>query len=259
MIKTAPLLLAFVGLAFAQDKTMSCSDRNWSGDRKQFCEIREQNIPYSGRLSVDAGQNGGISVKGWNQSGVLVRAKVEAWADTEGDARALANQVRLELSAGMVRPQGPESRRRESWGVSFEIFVPQRADLNLTAHNGGISISDVAGRIEFDTTNGGVSLRRLRGDVKGQTRNGGLDVELAGTRWDGQQLDVRTANGGIKMAVPANYSATLETGTVNGKLNVDFPVQVQGDLSRRLTLNLGSGGPLVRAMTTNGGVKIQKI
>ncbi|MBX9601583.1 MAG: hypothetical protein K2X35_11275 [Bryobacteraceae bacterium] len=259
MIKTAPLLLAFAGLAFAQDKTMSCNDRNWNGDRKQFCEIREQNIPYSGRLSVDAGRNGGITVKGWNQSGVLVRARVEAWGDTEADARSMVNQTRLDLSAGMVRAQGPETRARESWSVSFEIFVPNRADLNLTAQNGGIGISDVTGRIEFDTVNGGVTLRRLGGDVKGETRNGGLDVELAGSRWEGQQLDVTTANGGVKMAIPANYSARLETGTVNGKINVDFPVQVQGDISRRLSLNLGSGGPLVRAITTNGGVKIQKI
>jgi len=85
-----------------------------------------------------------------------------------------------------------------------------------------------------------------------------LVVELDGSRWDGEELDVRTTNGGIVMSVPDNYSAHLETGTVNGHLSIDFPVTVQGRITRELAVNLGSGGATVRAMTTNGGVRIKR-
>jgi hypothetical protein len=34
---------------------------------------------------------------------------------------------------------------------------------------------------------------------------------------------------------------------------------VQGKLNKQITLNLGSGGPLVKAMTTNGGVRVKRI
>ena len=61
------------------------------------------------------------------------------------------------------------------------------------------------------------------------------------------------------MAVPENYSAHLEAGTVNGDLSIDFPVTVQGRITRELEVNLGAGGPTVRAMTTNGGVKIKRL
>jgi DUF4097 and DUF4098 domain-containing protein YvlB len=94
--------------------------------------------------------------------------------------------------------------------------------------------------------------------VRGGTTNGGLVVELDGPQWDGETLDVKTTNGGIVMSLPENYSAHLETGTVNGHLSVDFPVTVQGRITRELAVNLGSGGPTVRAMTTNGGVKIRR-
>jgi DUF4097 and DUF4098 domain-containing protein YvlB len=82
-------------------------------------------------------------------------------------------------------------------------------------------------------------------------------VQLTGDRWDGEELDVTTTNGGIVMSMPANYSAHLETGTVNGSLQIGFPVTVQGN-TRELAVNLGSGGPTIRARTTNGGVRINR-
>ena len=69
---------------------------------------------------------------------------------------------------------------------------------------------------------------------------------------------METQNGGVRMSIPSNYSARLETGTVNGRLNIDFPVTVQGRIGRSIEAQLGSGGPLVRVRTSNGGVNIRK-
>ena len=170
----------------------------------------------------------------------------------------MAKQIRIETSGAKIYASGPDNRRDYHWDVSYEVFVPRRSDLSLEAHNGGIAIADVSGRIDFRVTNGGVVLKRVGGNVKGGATNGGLVVELTGDHWEGDSLDVSTTNGGIVMSIPENYSAHLETGTVNGNLSVDFPVTVQGRISKELAVNLGSGGATVRAMTTNGGVKIRK-
>ncbi len=61
------------------------------------------------------------------------------------------------------------------------------------------------------------------------------------------------------MSIPENYSAHLQTGTVNGGINVDFPVTVQGNINKQLAVNLGSGGATVKAMTTNGGVRVKRV
>jgi len=116
----------------------------------------------------------------------------------------------------------------------------------------------VNGRIDFTALNGGVVLKKCGGSVHGSTTNGGLVVELSGDHWDGETLDVTTTNGGVSMSIPENYSAHLQTGTVNGSISVDFPVTVQGRLTKELALNLGSGGATVKAMTTNGGVRIKR-
>jgi DUF4097 and DUF4098 domain-containing protein YvlB len=136
--------------------------------------------------------------------------------------------------------------------------VPRETDLSLKTYNGGISITEVSGRIEFDAHNGGVSLQRLAGMVRGQTLNGGLSIDLVGPRWNGEGIDVKTMNGGVNLSIPSDYSARLETSTVNGGLKVEFPVTVQGEISRELSLNLGNGGPTIRAVTTNGGVSVRK-
>ena len=257
-------LLTFTGVAaFAQrdrDRSLSCRENNWYNDRLVGnCEIREQTLAPSGTIAIDGRQNGGVSVKGWDQNQILVRARVQTGAPTAAEAQALGQQVRIETSGTKIFASGPEGRQNYHWDVSYEVFVPRRADLSLETHNGGIAIADVNGRIEFSAVNGGVVLKRVGGAVKGSTTNGGLVVELSGDRWDGETLDVSTTNGGVIMSVPENYSAHVETGTVNGSVNTDFPVTVQGRITKQLALNLGSGGATVRAMTTNGGVHLKKL
>ena len=106
--------------------------------------------------------------------------------------------------------------------------------------------------------NAGLTLRRVGGDDRAQTQNGGLHIELAGSRWEGTALDVETKNGGVRLNLPANYSAQLETGTVHGRVEIDFPVVIHAGRQRLFTTTLGSGGPKVRAMTTNGSVVVRK-
>jgi len=257
-------LLSLASLfALAQDKgskeSLACRD-NWYSERLVgHCEVREQTIAASGGvLSIDGRQNGGVSVKGWDQNQILVRARVQTGATTAGEAEELAKQITIETGGGKIFASGPDNRRDYHWDVSYEVFVPRRSDLSLETHNGGIALVGVNGRIEFNALNGGVVLKQVGGNVHGTTTNGGVVVELAGDRWDGETLDVRTTNGGIVMSVPENYSAHLETGTVNGSLSIDFPVTVQGRITREIAVNLGSGGPTVRAMTTNGGVRIRR-
>jgi DUF4097 and DUF4098 domain-containing protein YvlB len=169
----------------------------------------------------------------------------------------MADEIRLEVG-DEIRADGPSTRWRSSWSVSYEIHVPRKMSLDLRATNGGISIENVDGRLEFETTNGGITLDGVSGNVRGETSNGGVDVHLTGDRWNGEGLDVRSTNGGVQVTIPSNYSARLETGTTNGGMDIGFPVTVQGRLNRHLTTQLGEGGPLVRVTTTNGGVTLRR-
>ncbi len=256
-------IVGFIGVAPAQKKSESsleCRDGRGDDRLQSHCEIKEQTLSAGGIITVDGKQNGGISIKGWERNEVLVRSRIESQAPTQAEADQLAREVRVETAGLSIHAEGPQTREDYQWYVSYEIFVPRRSDLSLQAHNGGISISDVSGRIDFKTMNGGVTLRRVGGSVRGSTTNGGVHVELAGVRWDGEELNVKTTNGGVNINMPNNYSAHLETSTVNGNLSSDFPLNVplteRGRMPKDISVDLGSGGSPIRVTTTNGGVRV---
>jgi hypothetical protein len=257
-------LCAGAGVARAQESDeqwmAGCKDRG-RDDRARHCEVRQLQVAAGGTLRVDSSPNGGISVNGWDQGTVAARARVEAQAPTEQEARDLAAKVVVETADGL-KATGPRSGDGRSWSVSFLVSAPRHTDLVLHGTNGGIAVDGVSAKIEAQTTNGPLSLRRLAGEVHATTTNGPIDVVLDGTSWNGAGLDVEATNGPIKITVPAGYSAELDAGTVNGPLRVGVPVTVQGDVAsgRRSQVagTLGSGGARIRARTTNGPLSINQ-
>jgi DUF4097 and DUF4098 domain-containing protein YvlB len=170
----------------------------------------------------------------------------------------MVEDIRIEVSSRSIEADGPDQRKNESWGVSYELMVPNDTDLDLETMNGGIELADLDSRIRLTAVNGGVHLAGMAGDVEGRTTNGGLHVVLDGAEWDGAGLDLRTTNGGIALTIPEDYSAQLETGTVNGGIEVDFPITVRGRIGREINATLGDGGAPIRVRTTNGGVRIEE-
>ena len=238
-----------------------CQDsRNSFGPNRSasHCEVRQSTLSGQQTIDVDAGANGGIAVRGWDSADVHVRARVSAYAPTDAEARAIVSQVTLSTTGGRIRAEGPDMRRDASWSASFEVLVPRNAGLTLNAQNGGLSLGNFSGSANMRTVNGGVAVADVSGDIRGRTQNGGITADLTGRSWGGRGLDLETTNGGVSLNVPADYSAELETGTVNGGMRVDFPVTVQGRLSQQIRTRLGSGGPPIRAVTTNGGVNIRR-
>src|SRR5262249_1124750 len=140
----------------------------------------------------------------------------------------------------------------------YDVWVPRQTDLHVSTHNGGISVEDMDARLDLGAMNGGIALRSVSGDVKGETTNGPLNVDLDGDRWQGAGLDLPPTNAPVNIGIPRGYSAKLETGTVNGGMRVDFPITLQGTIGRRITTQLGNGGPPIRAVTTNGPVIIRQ-
>jgi hypothetical protein len=255
------LLLPYAASAQDDDRVqhwLENCQRGWNNDRAQFCEVRAVTIQPQAKLRVDGRENGGVAFYGWGRNEVKVVALVQAQAYDERDAAALAKEIRVLTDGGRVHAEGPSWRNGASWSVSYRIYVPNRSNLEAITQNGGVAAEGVQGDMDFQARNGGINLIDVGGDVRAETTNGGVSASLAGNTWQGRGLDLRTTNGGVSLDIPRGYNARLETGTTNGGMRVDFPITVQGLIGKRITTQLGSGGPLVRVVTTNGGVRVSE-
>lgn len=236
----------------------NCERESRGREGERFCTAFETTVPRTnGTLVVDGRVNGGVTVIGTSRRDVLVIARIEANAGSEARAEEIAKAITIRTDGGKIHADGPDTRRREWWSVNYEIEVPAQSDLDLAAQNGGISVEGVTGTLRLETINGGIHLDGVGGDVVAETTNGGLHIVLEGTQWAGKGLDATTTNGGVRATIPRNYSAHLVTGTVNGGVDIDFPVTVQGKIGRRITTDLGRGGATIRMVTMNGGVDIR--
>jgi hypothetical protein len=262
MVIGAATLMLGAGTAQAQEMRSAADWCRESGEWRESggraCDVREYTVAGNS-VDVNAGKNGGVRVIGGSRAYTLVRARVVATGESQADADALVKQVQVSTQGGKVTAAGPErTGDRRGWHVSFEVWVPNRADVSARTSNGGISIADVAGTVGFEAVNGGVSLKRVSGDVRGKTVNGGVNVELEGDHWDGAGLDAQTTNGGVSIKVPDGYSCQLAVATVNGGVRSDFPLSLQGRLDRNINVTLGAGGAPIRVATTNGGVHLKR-
>jgi hypothetical protein len=246
-----------------QEWVENCRRNNHNGNRVSHCEFRETRIPARSSLRVDAGQNGGVSVRAHDGRDIVVQARVQSWARNDGAARELAGRIRVDTD-GTIHASGPDSEGRDrGWAVSYEILVPARTNLDVEAHNGPIAVSDLSGDMDLRTVNGPIALNELSGDVEARTQNGPVTVTLAGRRWSGEGLDVETVNGPVTVRMPRGYAAHLESSTVHG------PIRAPGSLRTerrdrwspggRINSDVNGGGPTIRAVTTNGPVNIQEM
>ena len=236
----------------------SCRD-DWQNDRVSHCEVREFSYPRGKELvAIDGGQNGGMTVMGWDRDEVRILYRVIVRARTEERARELASQVQLEMAKGWLSPQGTfDSSRNEWWTIEVKAWVPRASDLALRTLNGPMSVRNVRSTMILTTTNGPVSLVDLGGAVEARVQNGPLHVALSGARWDGAGLDAEAQNGPLTLSLPANYSTRLTTGTINGPFDFDYAIETP---RRRawVRTTLGKGGPPVRVVTNNGPFHIRE-
>ena len=128
-------ILALAGITTAQSNINVddnwCDHDDWTDGHDRYCEVREFTLDGNRDvIRVDANPNGGIKVQGWDKDHILVRAKVVANARSKNEAAALARDVELDTD-GTIKANGPKSRRREWYSVSYEIFAPAKSNVDL--------------------------------------------------------------------------------------------------------------------------------
>jgi DUF4097 and DUF4098 domain-containing protein YvlB len=256
-----------------------CRDHLRVGNDDYRASVRDEEtktIPNQ-PLTIKAEQNGGIQVTTWDKPEVSLKLCKQIAVDDESEGRRLLAQTRLEINGSNISIRTPEENHH-SLGTLLLVKAPKNAYLNLSVHNGGVSLSGFIGTAEAHAENGGISFRRSSGKLTAEAQNGGISIKDCGgdvsakvengglsialpEHWEGKGLEAHAHNGGLVVAVPKTFNGGLEVvasehTSIICKDDVCNAGERTWDGGHKL-FRMGGANPQVRATTENGGIVIE--
>lgn len=258
----------------------NCSDHLRMSNEDYRTNLRDEEVKTVSNqpLTITAEQNGGIQVSTWDKPEVGLKLCKQVATNDENEARKLLAETRLEINGSKISIHTPEGNHH-SLGTLLIVKAPKDANLNLSVHNGGVSLNNFIGTAEAHAQNGGISFRRSSGkltaiaqnggisikdcggDVNAQVENGGLSIALP-ERWEGKGLQARAQNGGLVVSVPKTFNGGLEVAasehtSITCKDDICQAGERTWDNGHKL-FRMGGANPQVRASTENGGIVIEE-
>jgi hypothetical protein len=211
-------------------------------------------------LSVETGV-GAITVTGADVVDCNVTAEIRVKAETEEEARKLAEQVKIEtklvgdtLRIKVSKPTGLKKRPLEA---KLWIVAPKQLKLDCSINVGSISISDMNDTIKVSGNVGSISCQQVCGDIAVTSNVSSVDVVYASTARAACNADITTNVGSINLTVPPQWSAQVSAATNVGAVKTDKPIVVLGKLGKSIKGSVGSGEGRVRLKTNVGSIHIK--
>ena len=213
------------------------------------------------RWTSTPGSNGGIRVRGWDRGDVLVRGE-NPGIRRHRRRRAPARVRRAHRHVGRpysCRRPGHRTVKRTGTSAS-RSSVPRNGDADAehaTTAASRSTTSAASAKFHAKQRRPVADQRRRRPARRDHQRRRHRRCHRRSLGRIGPRRrdhERRHPAERCRRAIPAE----LEAGTTHGGLNIDFPITVQGRIGRHLETTLGSGGPKLRAITTNGGVTIRQ-
>ncbi len=153
-----------------------------------------------------------------------------------------------------VGDDGQMSVRRNDTQVDWEVRVPANVRFHGRTVNGDIQIENLKADVVARTVNGDVELETT-GSAEASTVNGDVRATFDVMREDAR---FETVNGSVILDVADDLNADLDASWMNGDLESDIPLRLNGRLGRRQAQGmLGEGGPELRVRTVNGSIRIR--
>jgi hypothetical protein len=228
--------------------------------------------------------HGSISVKAHQGKDVVVETSARTEKEAETDLPAPARGLKRLSTSGSSITLAEEnnvvtvSMGWRARGENVTILVPTKASLKLSATNGRmISVEGVEGEMELSATNGSITLTDVSGSVVAHSLNGQVLAKFK-TVDPTKPMSFSSMNGTIDVTLPPSTKANLKIQANNGDVFTDFDVQMQpntekmeksesrpGERNRnkihRESISTGSingGGPDYSFKNFNGNIYIRK-
>lgn len=229
-----------------------------------------------GRLTVRADM-GSVTITPGANDRVECRIRVEVVSSDEALAEQLKNRHEswlrasddgsLTLTGRFPRSLLEQHPRNLSIGVSFDIKVPARFNVDVETRGGSVTVERLEGELRAVTAAGSIRSGNIAGPTRVETAGGNIEVENIGGR-----LEARTAGGHIKTGdvqgdavletsggkiLTGRVTGALRAGTAGGDIVVGGATRDVIALTAGGKIRLGDVGGRVRAETAGGSIFLE--
>lgn len=131
------------------------------------------------------------------------------------------------------------------------------ANLDARTVSGRLNIDQLqTDHASLETTSGALMVGAFTGQLRAKSVSGQMRVKASRLTGD---LELLNTSGGISLSLPADASFQLDSGSVSGRINCDFPVTISGTQNDHGTAGtVGGGKYLVHIRTVSGKIDIVK-
>jgi len=186
----------------------------------------------AGSLFAAKSRDGWITVTGSDVTDCNVTATIIARADSEKNARRIAEETTVKLERFgnrlTVKVGKPILMTNQSVDVQLKATVPKNCDVELGTDDGDITIENVNGKIDIKTDDGTLNLSRIVGGVKIRGNDGSINVQDVNgdvkLQRDGGGIDIQTDDGTVTLS---RVGGGIKVRSNDGSIRID---EVSGDV-----------------------------
>ena len=215
------------------------------------------------RVSVE-NVNGKIEAYAWDRPYLKVRATKTAHGGRAEETLRLT-EIRVKKVGDEIQLETVNPRRRRMFGfldfgwrnahVDYELHLPALAQARLETCNGKVLAIGLGSALACDAVNGSIELRDVFGPVRATTVNGSVRVVFRGPM---KQSRVETVNGSVDVAFDRTSSVRYMLETVNGRIEGDFALAVEGKFGPKEARGTYNGGAeSLHCETVNGSIRLK--
>jgi len=194
--------------------------------------------------------------------------RVESIPPFGGDLRTdlrlrVPHEVELEVATedGRIQIEGIEGRVRAESGDG-RIFVERASgELRLRTEDGSIVGRDLDAKVEAATDDGNIELEGIFTRLETVTSDGSIRIDCLDWRASTEGWVVRTADGAIRVLLPASAAADIDATASDGRIVnrlLSFDGAERDESDSRLRGKLGGGGSLLFLSTMDGRIELSQ-
>lgn len=172
------------------------------------CDIEKAKYQRTENVSVplEPGSNlaaetsfGSITVTGADVAECNITATIFVKAPTEEEAREIAEKVKIKAEPVdktlTVKAEKPRVKKNRSIGVSFEIIVPKKTNVECSSSFGAIELANINGNTKAKTSSGSITAENIKGPAKLDTSFGSINCNNI----SGGDIRLKTSSGKITL------------------------------------------------------------